>query len=142
MGEWSYGIAWSNDLETGNDAIDTQHKELFRLTSNLVEACENNKEQEVMGETLDFLAAYTVQHFTDEEALQVEHKFPAYEKHKKLHDDFKAKVVGLIKQYKEDSASVDLRAQVNTTIIRWLLLHIKGEDFKIADYIRKHTGEN
>ena len=140
MSEWTHGIAWSQTLETGNDAIDSQHKELFRLTSNLVEACENNRGQEVLGETLNFLASYTIKHFSDEEALQVEYNFPGYERHKKLHEDFKAKVVDLIHQYQQDNQSVDLRAHVNSTIIRWLLQHIKGEDFKIAEHIRKMTG--
>ena len=140
MREWSYGIAWSTDLETGNDAIDSQHKQLFKLTSDLVEACDGDKGQETVGETLHFLASYTVQHFADEEALQVEHKFPGYESHKQLHEDFKAKVVVMINKYQEDSASSDLRAQVNSTIVRWLLTHIKKEDFKIAEHIRKTPG--
>jgi len=141
MSEWAYGVAWSSDLETGNDAIDSQHKELFRLTSNLVQACAEDKGQEIMGDTLNFLAEYTVKHFTDEEALQVKHNFPDYANHKKTHDDFKVKVVELIHQYQKDSASVDLSAQVNSTIIRWLLQHIKREDFKIAEHIRKVTGK-
>ena len=140
MNDWTHGIAWSRDLETGNDEIDSQHKELFRLTSNLVEACENKRGHEVLEDTLNFLASYTVQHFADEEALQVKHKFPGYEDHKKLHEDFKAKVVELITQYHEDSESVDLHTQINSTIIRWLLTHIKKEDSKIAEHIRK-TGD-
>ena len=142
MSEWSHGIAWSSDLETGNEAIDSQHKQLFKLTSDLVEACENNRGQEILGETLNFLASYTVQHFADEESLQLEHDFPDYERHKKLHDDFKAKAVELVNQYKQDSNSVDLRLQVNSVIVRWLLQHIKGEDFKIAAHIRKTAGGN
>ena len=137
MNEWTHGIAWSKDLETGNDAIDSQHKELFRLTSNLIEACENNKGHEVLEDTLNFLASYTVKHFADEEALQAVNNYPDYENHKKIHEDFKAKVLELIAQYQKDSESVDLRAQINTTVVRWLLTHIKKEDFKIAEHIRK-----
>ena len=140
MSEWTHGIAWSPDLETGNEAIDSQHKELFKLTSDLVEACENNKGQEVLGDTLNFLASYTVKHFADEEMLQAVNNYPDYENHKKLHENFKAKVVELIDQYQKDSKSVDLRTQINTTIVRWLLTHIKKEDFRIAEHIRKTTG--
>ena len=141
MNEWSYGIAWSEELETGNDAIDLQHKELFKLTSDLIEACESDKSQEILGDTLNFLASYTVKHFTDEELLQLEHNYPDYENHRKLHDDFKAKVVELIHRYQADSTSVDLRMQINTTVVRWLLQHIKREDFKIAAHIRSMSGD-
>jgi len=140
MSEWSQGVAWSSDLETGYDAIDSQHKQLFKLTSDLVEACENKKSQEVLGDTLNFLASYTVKHFADEEALQLEHNFPAYEKHKKLHDDFKVKATELVQQYQQDSCSVNLRTQVNSVIVRWLVQHIKGEDLKVAEHIRKKAG--
>jgi len=140
MNEWTHGLVWASDLETGNNAIDSQHKQLFKLTSDLIEACENNKGLEALGETLSFLASYTIKHFADEEALQLEHNFPDYENHKKLHEDFKATVVELIRQYQADSSSIDLRTQINSTIIRWLLKHIKGEDFKIAEHIRKTAG--
>ena len=142
MDEWTHGIAWSEDLETGNEAIDGQHKQLFKLTSDVVKACEENKRFEVLEDTLNFLASYTVQHFADEEALQVEHKFPGYENHKKLHDDFKNKVVELISLFKKDRESTDLLALVNSTVVRWLLQHIKREDFKIAEHIRKTAGVN
>ena len=137
MSEWSHGVAWSPDLETGNDVIDSQHKQLFKLTSDLVEACEQNKGREVLGEALNFLASYTIKHFTDEEALQLEHNFPDYERHKKLHDDFKAKAVDLINKYQEDGDSASLHLQVYSAIVRWLLQHIKGEDFKIVKHIRQ-----
>ena len=140
MSEWTHGIAWSEDLETGNEAIDSQHKQLFKLTSDLVKACEEKKSQEILGDILNFLASYTVQHFTDEEALQVEHKFPAYEKHKKLHDDFKVKATELIQQYQQDGSTENLRLQIVSVVVRWLLQHIKGEDFKIAEHIRKTSG--
>jgi len=139
MKEWAHGITWSTDLETGNHAIDSQHKELFKLTSGLVEACENDKGLEVLGRTLSFLTSYALKHFDDEETLQVEYNFPDYERHKKLHDDFKVKVMELIDQYKQDKSSADLRTQVNSIIVRWLLLHIRGEDFKIAEHIRKNA---
>ena len=140
MSGWAYGIAWSSDIETGNDTIDSQHKQLFKLTSDIIEACESEKDRMEVGKILNFLASYTVKHFTEEEALQLEHKFPDYERHRKLHENFKFKIVELIHQYQTDSTSIDLCAQINHTVIRWLLQHIKGEDTKIAEHIRKKAG--
>jgi len=140
MKEWAHGIRWSADLETGYYAIDSQHKELFNLTSNLVEACESDKSLEILGDTLNFLASYTVKHFGDEEALQIKYNFPDYKRHKTLHDAFKAKALELIAQFKQDGSCATLRAQVNSVIVRWLLQHIRGEDFKVAEHIRTMTG--
>jgi hemerythrin-like metal-binding protein len=136
---WKYGIAWSPDLATGNKEIDSQHKQLFRLTSSLAAACIRGQGQAILGDALEFLAAYTVQHFADEEALQKKYDYPAYEEHKKMHDDFKTTVAGLIADYKEHGSTGELLEKVNAIIVRWLVEHIKKEDSKIADYIRRNV---
>ncbi|GHV49767.1 hemerythrin [Synergistales bacterium] len=134
---WKQGVAWIPELETGNEEIDSQHKQLFRLTSNLIEACVSGQSAETLGKTLGFLVDYTVEHFRDEEALQLKHNYPDYEKHKKLHDNFKATVGELVAQYKADGSSDKLADVVNTIVVRWLTQHITMEDFKIAAHIRR-----
>jgi hemerythrin-like metal-binding protein len=136
---WKYGIAWSPDLATGNKEIDSQHKQIFRLTSNLAAACMGGQGQTMLGEALDFLASYTVRHFNDEEALQEKYNYPAYNEHKKMHDDFKVTVTALIADYKQNGSTGELLEKVNVIIVRWLVEHIKKEDFKVADYIRRHV---
>ena len=138
MSGWSLGIAWSPELETGNEAIDEQHKQLFKLTSDLAEAAAYNSE--TLEETLNFLVAYTIKHFADEEALQVKYNFPSYENHKKLHEQFKETVGGLVKQFKESNSSAELNAKVNSVIVKWLIQHIQREDSKIGAHIRKSGG--
>ncbi|MDR3238333.1 MAG: bacteriohemerythrin [Spirochaetia bacterium] len=136
------GIAWSSDLETNDERIDSQHKELFRLTSDLIYSCARGESYAMLGKALDFLAQYTVQHFADEEALQIQYNYPDYTAHKKLHDDFKQTVTGLITQYKSDNLSVDLNSTLNSIVVRWLVQHIKQEDAKIAKHIRSLSAAN
>jgi hemerythrin-like metal-binding protein len=136
--EWKYGLAWNAELETGNPAIDSQHKQLFKLTSDLIDACSGGQKPAVLEEALNFLASYTIKHFTDEEALQLQYHYPAYEAHKKLHDDFKKTASSLIAEYKAKGTSLDLSTKVYSIIVHWLVEHISGEDSKIAAYIREH----
>jgi hemerythrin-like metal-binding protein len=133
---WSHGVAWNPNLATGHEKIDTQHKQLFKLTSDLVEACEKGSDIMTVGRTLDFLASYTVSHFADEEKLMEIHHYPGYSEHKKKHDDFKQTVTGLIESYKSTGITSDLSNAVNTVVIRWLTTHISQVDRKLADYIR------
>ncbi|MFP3154771.1 hemerythrin family protein [Lachnospiraceae bacterium ZAX-1] len=135
---WKYGVAWTSELETGNETIDFQHKQLFKLTSDIVEACMGGKDTSMLKEALDFLISYTVKHFADEEALQIKYSFPDYERHKKLHDDFKVTAVALIEEYNTGCSLENLNNKVDSVIIHWLVRHIKGEDVKMAVYIRKH----
>jgi hemerythrin-like metal-binding protein len=132
---WKYGIAWSKELETGNKDIDSQHKQIFRLTSNLTAACIRGEGFFMLEETLDFLAAYTIRHFADEEELQRQCGFPEYAEHKKQHEDFTKTVAGLVAEFKTNGSSVELLDKVNSLIVRWLIQHIKQEDFKISAYI-------
>ena len=134
------GIAWSKDLETGNDEIDSQHKQLFRLVSDLAEACADKRSAETLGEALDFLASYTVNHFMDEEALQLRYGYPGYDEHKKLHDAFRKTASELVEMYRASGSAEELSGKVNSVIVRWLAQHIKGEDSKIAAHIR-NAGE-
>jgi hemerythrin-like metal-binding protein len=137
---WKYGVAWSPELETGNEEIDSQHRQLFALTSNVVDACAKGRNAAVLEEALDFLASYTVKHFADEEALQLKCGCPEYENHKKLHDDFTKTIAALIAEHKTAGSSAGLSGKVYSVIVRWLVQHIKGEDAKIAAYIRKQAG--
>jgi hemerythrin len=135
--KWKNGIAWSMDLATGNTEIDTQHKQIFRLTSNLAEASKAGQDPKFLKETLDFLVDYTVKHFTDEEALSSRYNYPGYREHKKLHDDFRTTVAQLSAEYDTRGNSKELWDRATTTVVHWVIQHIKQQDFKLAEFIRE-----
>ena len=135
MGGFQYGLAWSKDFELGNTQVDTQHRRLFELVSELVEACMLGCDSAQLKATLDFLVNYTVQHFRDEEALQVRVKYPGYENHKRLHEDFKVSVGDLVRKFNDGGSSEELSNNVNRVIVRWLINHIQQEDKKIGKHI-------
>ena len=137
MGEMMYGIAWNDTLRLGEDVVDEQHKKLFSLLSNLVSACLDGSDVKKVKETLDFLVEYTVQHFCDEEALQIKCGFPEYERHRKLHEDFKVTVSKMVDDYASNGSTTELSNNLNRTVVRWLVNHIQGEDKKIGAFIRE-----
>jgi len=79
---------------------------------------------------------YAVQHFHDEEALQIRYDYPDYRQHKKTHDEFKVTVGDLVQKYLASGSTTELSSDVNKVVVRWLLTHIQGEDKKVGDYIR------
>jgi hemerythrin len=127
---------WTNDLETGNDLIDSQHKELIQAINNLLNACANGKGRDEISTTVDFLSNYTVKHFSEEELLQDKSQYPDYINHKKLHKDFTRVVKDLAEQIKQDGPSLILVGKVNSHIGDWLVNHIKKQDTKVAAHIR------
>ncbi|MDR0381068.1 MAG: bacteriohemerythrin [Oscillospiraceae bacterium] len=127
---------WSQDLETGYALIDTQHKELINAINNLLAACSGGKGRAALNETMDFLSQYTAKHFADEEKLQVQHRYPDYTNHKRLHDGFKLAVADLSRQLKSEGPTIAMVGKVNARIGDWLVSHIKREDKKVAAHLR------
>ena len=128
--------AWSSELETGYQSIDEQHKQLVTALNDLLFACQHGGHRDELKSTVDFLVAYTIKHFADEEEFQLKHNYPDYERHKLLHDKFKVVASELAERLLQDGATIGLIAEVRSTVGDWLVSHIKGEDIKIALHAR------
>ena len=137
MNEIKYGMAWSKDFELGCGQVDTQHRRLFELVSELVSACMDGRDTHKLRETLDFLVTYTIRHFTDEEALQLSCNYPGYERHRQIHEDFKVTVGELVREFDQYGSTVELSNNVNKTVVKWLINHIQREDKRIGDHLHR-----
>ena len=69
-------ITFDRSLVTGNEMIDTQHRELIGRVNRLAEECVPGTEKRTAVGTLDFLLDYTDYHFTEEETLQKKSGYP------------------------------------------------------------------
>ena len=127
---------WKTQYETGNNTIDTQHKQLIGAINDLLEACSAGKGRQQIQTTSKFLSDYTKTHFSDEEQLQIKSKYPDYQNHKKYHDGFIKVVDDIVAQLDKEGPTIAMVAKINTTIAGWLLNHISKEDVKVAQHIK------
>jgi len=127
---------WDSSLESGYDKVDNQHRQLVAAVNNLMEASANGKGDKAVMDTLDFLTGYAVKHFADEEKLQKDYEYPDYLNHKRIHDEFKGVVADLSKRVMKEGPTVELIDVVSSTIGAWLLNHIKGDDFRMAAFVK------
>ena len=132
---------WDSSLETGHEKIDNQHKQLVAALNSIIEASQQGKGSEEIFKTLDFLTGYTIMHFSTEEKLQVQYDYPDYLVHKRYHDEFKVTVTELTKRLTEEGPTEEMIGIVTTAIGSWLLNHIKGDDFRMAAFV-KSKGDN
>ena len=130
------GIAWDDDLLTGNTLVDIQHQRLFAHLGDLVKSCEDGSNVAIVKSSLEILVNYAIRHFADEEALQLEYNYPDLEQHTKMHDEFKETVAGLVDNYKQNGSTSELSNVVNKIIIDLLVNHIMNEDMRLSDHIR------
>lgn len=126
---------FDDSLVTGNEMIDTQHKELIDKINNLLESCELGKDKITAVKTLEYLADYTEFHFGEEEKLQAEIAYPGIEEHKAEHNKLIQVVEELHEMLEEEEGpTAAFVEQVNKNVIEWLYKHIKGFDRSVAEY--------
>ncbi|MDR0601385.1 MAG: hemerythrin family protein [Treponema sp.] len=131
---------WDSSLETGYEKVDNQHKQLVAALNSIIEASRQGKGKDEIFKTLDFLTGYTIMHFADEEKLQVQYDYPDYLIHKRYHDEFKITVGELTRRLVAEGPSEEMVNTVTTAIGDWLLNHIKGDDFRMAAYVKAKAG--
>jgi len=126
-------IEWDEKWSIGEPLIDSQHKELVKLVNALIFSCDQQSAD--IPAALSFLVNYTLTHFNDEEALQLEHGFPHYEDHKQKHEELKAIVSEHVANYQKFGSTSYLKNVLDETLAAWLINHIETEDKMIGDFI-------
>ncbi|HZV81838.1 MAG TPA: hemerythrin family protein [Geobacteraceae bacterium] len=132
-------ITWNNNLLTGVELIDSQHKELFSRFDSLVAACNQGKGRDEVMRLLQFLDDYIREHFAAEEQLQIRHNYPQYGEHKAQHISFVADVDQLKNQFLAEGATLPLVIQTNQALVNWLIRHISSVDLAFARYLKERA---
>jgi len=126
---------FEDNLITGNELIDSQHRELFEKINGLLRVCEAGDGKEEAVQTLKYLADYTEFHFGAEEQFQDEIGYPGIAEHKKKHEEFRMTVKELFEKLEKDGGPTDaFVASVDKNVTEWLKFHIQGFDRSVAEY--------
>ena len=122
-------------LVTGNELIDSQHKELIERINLLLKSCEDAQGKVKAVKMLDYLLDYTEFHFSAEEKLQEEISYPGLKEHREKHEEFKSAVKERQEMLEEEEGPTEtFVAQVQKNVVDWLFTHIKGFDRSVAEY--------
>lgn len=131
-------MLWKDKYALGVPVVDAQHQELFRRIETFVQTLRSPFawEEKVMrvNETLEFMKAYVVEHFRDEEAYQLRIGYPGYQIHKQIHDEMVGYVLAVSAEYERSGYNEQLMQQFAGRLLAWLINHVAAEDQRIADY--------
>lgn len=122
-------IEWNAKHKIGHARMDAEHQELFRLANRFLTACT----QQSLNDTADLFNAYTRQHFSHEEALMRQLRYPATAPHLKEHQsllDTLDKIMDAIDQ------EVLSKAELEDFVGYWLVKHIATFDAPLAVYVK------
>lgn len=123
---------WTDDLNTGDEIVDFQHKKLFGYLNILIMAANNKQTQPAtIKNTIDALVEYTIIHFEDEEIVLENLGYPGLPQHQNWHKDFAIKILNLQKRY---NSGEDIIVELVTLIKTWFVAHVKEEDMKAMKY--------
>jgi len=128
---------WKDSLLTGVPQMDKEHRKLVEAIDKLMDACQQGKGRDIVGEILSFTVSYAKQHFKDEEQLQAKYSYPGMEAHKQIHAKFLDDVTVLVREFDQTGPSITLTGKLNKALVSWLISHISGEDRKLGEFIKK-----
>jgi hemerythrin len=132
MGQW---IPWLPAYEVNVAEIDGQHRELFSMFNELMDATWDGKGKAAIKEMLEFTANYAVTHFATEEKYMQQHGFTGYQTHKMAHEDFTAGVVKFLKEYDHNGISTDTVVKVISDLGKWTKEHIRDMDQEFGKFL-------
>jgi len=127
-------ITLTKDMEVGVAKIDEQHKELVDRINTISSMGSKTFSTEETQKTLDLLGKYVVQHFGDEEALQLQCNYPKYEWHKAIHQAFIDDFIRLKEEFAKYGASFNFTLELSNRIVSWIVRHIKSVDVEFGQF--------
>ena len=129
---------WTEDLSVGNSVIDSQHRELFARITRLVDAIRHARCKDEIDDTIRFLEEYASTHFSAEETLMKQYRYPEHEAHRTQHAIFMASLSDLKKLASEPritGSSYELSVTTNQVVVDWIVNHIIAVDKKLGAHI-------
>nr|WP_320133546.1 bacteriohemerythrin [uncultured Holophaga sp.] len=127
-------LAWSDDLATGIQDIDAQHRRIVDYINQLAVAKELGR-ADALVPVLERLVDYTASHFSLEEELMEKAGYACAGSHKGTHDLF---VRSIQESQKRVAAGEDITGELLATLKTWLVYHIKHDDAAYAEDVRRH----
>ena len=127
-------IVRDDKFKIGVEIVDKAHAKLFRITKKLLELSnEPGTNQNTYREGIKYLEAYSMTHFSEEEAYMRSIRYGGYARHKQIHDYFRDKTLVSLKKDLELSHYSTAAVERFVGIMNnWLKNHIMQEDQAIV----------
>lgn len=125
-------IVWNDDLKTGIDVIDYQHKLLFETINKLHDS---QKNKTIFFQVLVELLVYISEHFQTEENFMKTSGYADYVVHKKSHEKFSIGYKEKLKQF-VDNDFLEMPFELINFVEDWFNGHYANEDVKMAKYLK------
>jgi hemerythrin-like metal-binding protein len=128
-------IEWSDTLSVGVLMFDTEHKKLVSIINKLDDAMRQGQGNALIGQVLKELINYTKTHFTHEERVMQQHKYPGLDVQVKEHKGFVDKIVSMEQDLASGKALMSL--SVSNFVSAWIKNHIMKTDKNYTKFLNE-----
>ena len=128
-------LSWSPQYSIGNDQIDAEHVELFRLVNAFDDHWRENHDPQSIAVLLNQLIAYAEMHFQHEETIMREAEFPKLAEHQKIHEAMVETIFNLRQSFEAQHSHLETNTM--KFVKTWLLGHISQNDYLFRDFLAR-----
>ena len=128
-------LSWSPQYSIGNDLIDTEHEELFRLINAFHDLWQEKRDRQSIAVLLNQLIAYAEMHFQHEEVIMLDAGFPRLAEHQQIHESMVETIFKLRQTFEQDDNHLEMNAM--KFIKAWLVEHIIQNDYLFRDFLAR-----
>ncbi|HEY5974611.1 MAG TPA: PocR ligand-binding domain-containing protein [Geobacteraceae bacterium] len=121
-------LHWHPGFESGNADVDREHRSLFAVSNDLLNAIVNGRPKEDIDRIIGTLVKEVTSHFDHEEAIQRAIGYPQAEEHSLIHRSLVDKAVKLIGDF--HAGKVDVGTFFQFLAYDVVTLHMRREDSK------------
>lgn len=128
-------LAWQEEYGTGIEAMDKEHRELFRTAKTLYQSLFDNGTPKVPASLFPPLMHITETHFATEEALMSTYDYPGLEAHREHHRQILKTLADFAANYENRRQAS--KKEVSIFIKNYVMTHILTEDRKLGTYLKE-----
>lgn len=125
-------LVWRSSYECGDPVIDDQHRRLFELGNELVNALLDGEPKADVEVLIDGFVEHIVDHFNTEEALMSQNHDPVEREHREVHHKLLERAKQLNSRFHRSSSEQVVRDLVSFIAYDVVAQHLILEDPKIA----------
>ena len=123
-----FEISWRPSFETGHPLIDSQHRRLFGLANEVINAVLTDRSKGTIEVMLDELVDHITDHFCAEEVVLAQSRYPLSQEHHEQHSSLLELTRGLRKKFNDG----EIHARELVAFIAYDIItgHVMKEDIR------------
>ncbi len=129
-------MEWNTKYALGIPVVDTQHRQLFRLSDELDTALETGIRPEEIDAMLIHMGEYAARHFAMEEKYMAESNYPGLAEQQATHQTFANRFAEIYLNFKEKGLNREIVDTLRRELTDWVREHVTGLDQRFGTYYK------